>query len=418
MAHRHAHARARTPRRATVAATFLAAGAAITAIADSACGQLTGELSAHDPSSIMKDGTGYYYFATGPGIVSRSSTNKTAWTAGQSVFGAPPAWTQQAVPSFGGTFWAPDVAYFNGKYHVYYSVSSWGSIDSAIGLVTSPSLANPTWTDHGKVVQSDAAWEAGPNTDTTAFNAIDPSILTDTNGKVWMSFGSYSSGILVTELNPSTGKRLNTSTLDATLVANNTPGGGWGSSIEGSALTQRGSYYYLFVNYGGCCSGVNSTYDIRVGRSTSPTGPFVDRNGIDMRSGGGSIFLDDDGKMIGPGHFARMTEGADDYFSYHYYNGDVNGAPTFGLRKLYWTSDAWPSYAAVNPDWTGTASNGWSTSSNWSGGTVPNGTGHVANFGSNSAAATSSGLTALGGRWVSSTSRATRATRSETPATC
>lgn len=346
--------------------------------------QLSGETGAHDPSTLAKDGSTYYYFATGQGIATRYSTDKINWTAGPSVFSSAPSWTTQAVPSFTGLFWAPDIAYFNGKYHLYYSVSKWGTIDSAIGVATTPSLTSPTWTDQGKVVQSDAVWEAGPNTDTTGYNAIDPSILVNTDGKVWMSFGSYSSGILVTQLNPSTGKRLNTSTLDATLVANNATGGGWGSSIEGSALVKHGSYYYLFVNYGGCCSGVSSTYNIRVGRSTSVTGPFVDQNGVNMNNGGGTLFLADDGKMIGPGHFSYYTESGQDYFGYHYYNGDYNGAPTYGLRNLYWTSDNWPTYAAVNPDWTGAANANWSNAANWSVGGVPNAVGHIANFDSNS----------------------------------
>ena len=174
------------------------------------------------------------------------------------------------MPGFTGGFWAPDIAYFNGTYHLYYSVSTWGSIDSAIGVATSPSLSSPTWTDQGKVVQSDAVGFTQPETDTTAYNTIDPSILVDNDtGRVWMSFGSYSSGIVVTELDPATGKRLNTSTLAATKVANNASGGGWGSTLEGSALVKHGSYYYLMVNAGGCCSGVDSTYEMRVGRGTN-----------------------------------------------------------------------------------------------------------------------------------------------------
>jgi autotransporter-associated beta strand protein len=343
--------------------------------------QLTGELGAHDPSSLVMYGGKYYYFATGQGIVSRTSTDKINWTAGPAVFSTPPAWTTQAVPSFTGFFWAPDIAFFNGSYHLYYAVSSFGTIDSAIGVATTTSLANPVWTDQGKVVQSDAIGQTSPNTDTTGYNAIDPSVLVDSDGKVWMAFGSYSSGILVTQLDPLTGKRLNTSTLSATQVANNAVGGGWGSTIEGAALTKHGSYYYLFVNYGGCCSGIDSTYDIRVGRSLSPTGPFLDKDGVDMRNSGGTIFLDDDGKAIGPGHFSTYSEAGQDYFGYHYYNGDTNGAPTYGLRKLSWSTDLWPSAGAVNPDWKGTTNASWGQTGNWSNSVIPNGVGNIANFG-------------------------------------
>src|SRR6185436_4937391 len=206
--------------------------------------------------------------ATGQGVISRSSSDKVTWSAGPSIFATPPAWTTQHVPDFTGNFWAPDVAYFNNLYHVYYSASSWGTIDSGIGLVTSPSLSSPTWTDQGKVVASQAVGHTDSYTDTTAYNAIDPSVLVDSGtGRVWMSWGSYSSGIVGTELSATTGQRLNTASLSATLVANNAPGGGWGSSIEGSSLVKHGSFYNLFVNYGGCCGGVDSTYNIRVGRS-------------------------------------------------------------------------------------------------------------------------------------------------------
>src|SRR4051812_38082757 len=95
-------------------------------LASSARGQLSGEVGAHDPSTLIMDGSKYYYFATGQGIVSRTSSDMVSWTAGPSVFGTPPAWTTQAVPSFTGVFWAPDVAYFNGSYHLYYAVSEWG----------------------------------------------------------------------------------------------------------------------------------------------------------------------------------------------------------------------------------------------------------------------------------------------------
>ena len=62
----------------------------------------------------MKEGSAYYYFGTGQGIVSRTSTNHINWAAGPSVFNWPPAWTTQAVSGFTGNFWAPDVAYFSG----------------------------------------------------------------------------------------------------------------------------------------------------------------------------------------------------------------------------------------------------------------------------------------------------------------
>lgn len=312
---------------------------------------VTGNVWAHDPSTMIKDGARYYVFTTGSGIPNKYSTDLRNWIAGSLVFpSGPPAWATNAVPGYdpGNWSWAPDVAFFNGKYHLYYSVSQWGTIDSVIGLLTSPSLVSPVWTDQGKVVQSDAAGQTQPGTDTTAFNCIDPSILVDTNGTVWMSFGSYSSGILVTQLDPATGKRLVTNSLVATLVANNAAGGGWGSSIEGSFLYQRGGYYYLFVNYGGCCSGVDSTYNIRVGRSLSVLGPYLDRNGVNLVSGGGTMLLESTGRFIGPGHPGILNDNGTNWFTYHYYDGNDSGVAKLGLNRIYWSADGWPT---LTNDW-------------------------------------------------------------------
>ncbi len=337
-----------------------------------ASAQLTGETGAHDPSTLTRVNSKYVYFATGQGIASRSSNDLTNWSAGPSVFSTQPSWTTTAVPGFTGFFWAPDVAFMNNQYYLYYSVSTWGSKISAIGLATSPTLdpnaAGYAWTDRGAVIQSNNG---------TPYNAIDPSIFQDTDGRAYMAFGSYSNGTYITEVNPTTGLRLNTSVAPTRVAASSNVNNA--STVEGTALIKKGSNYYLFVNYGGCCAGVDSTYNIRVGRSTSPTGPFLDKNGVNLVNAGGTMFLDDDGNKIGPGHFSAFSEAGQDKFGYHYYDGNRNGAPTYGLHSLYWTADGWPSYAAVNPNWTGTSSAAWSSPGSWSD-TVPDAPGAIANF--------------------------------------
>lgn len=295
---------------------------------------LSGTLSAHDPSTLIKDGNTYRYFATGNGISSRRSTNLTSWNSGPSVFSTIPAWTTTAVPGFAGNFWAPEVSYFGGLYHLYYAVSTFGSQVSAIGMATNPTLNNSAsnylWTDQGAIIQSQVG---------SAYNAIDPSIFRDTDGSMWMTFGSFWNGIYETQLNPSTGKLLNSSVAPKQ-VANK-------SQIEASYIFKKDNYYYLFVNWGLCCQGSSSTYNIRVGRSTSVDGPFLDQNGVDLRSGGGSLFLGTEGNFIGPGQMGIYTENGQDYFSFHYYNGANNGSATYDLRKLYWSANNWPSAVFV-----------------------------------------------------------------------
>ncbi len=127
------------------------------------------------------------------------------------------------------------------------------------------------------------------------FNAIDPSILQASTGNLWMAFGSFNNGIFVTELDSTTGERSPSSPL--VNVANH-------SEIEGAALIEHGGYYYMMTNWGGCCSGIDSGYKIHMGRSTSPTGPFLDKSGVNLLAGGGTLFYEADGARIGPGHFA------------------------------------------------------------------------------------------------------------------
>ena len=299
---------------------------------------LRGFIDTHDPSTLVKCKDKYYMFYTGQGILSKSSNDKIFWSAGPPVFARAPAWTTNAVPGFEGIFWAPDILFFNGLYHLYYAVSTWGSQVSAIGLATNPTLdpADPTysWTDQGIVIQSGSG---------SQYNTIDPSLLWDSTGNLWMAFGSYWNGIYLVQLDSQTGLRLAPNSPTYRLAYN--------SSIEASYLWRRGNYYYLFVNWGSCCSGVNSTYNIRVGRSTSVTGPYLDRNGVDMVNNGGTLFLRGTGKFTGPGHMGILSEGGTQWFGIHYYDANA-WAPQYGAYgnsdyafvPLQWTPDDWPVY--------------------------------------------------------------------------
>lgn len=291
--------------------------------------QLTGDLEVHDPSTILKCRDRYWTFATGRGIVGSWSTNLLEWHRGPRVFDVPPAWTVDAIFGNRGFFWAPDIVKLPNGFHLYYSVSTWGSPISAIGLATNPTLdpGDPTykWTDRSVVIQSAKA---------DNFNAIDPSVLLDRSGRLWMAFGSFWSGIKLIELDPATGLRIKPDSPVHSLA--------WKSEIEAPFLCQRGDYFYLFVNWGLCCRGTNSTYNIRVGRSRVITGPYLDRAGQDLMQGGGTLFLESKGSMIGPGHAAIVTKDGREFLSFHYYDGKRSGAKSLGLLPLTWSDDGWP----------------------------------------------------------------------------
>jgi arabinan endo-1,5-alpha-L-arabinosidase len=302
---------------------------------------LQGLTGAHDPSTIVKDGDKYWVFATGRGVYSMYSTDLVNWTPGpRPVFAnnAYPSWINTKVPGFTGDFWAPECIFMNGKYYLYYSCSTFGSKVSTMGLATNvtldPSSPNYRWVDEGEVLSSDANSSA---------NAIDPAVFKDTNGDVWFTYGSFFGGIRVLQLNPTTGKPISGASTPQAAVADNA-----GSVVEAAYLTKRGSFYYLFINRGRCCQGVNSTYYIQVGRSASPTGPFLDQAGVNLNNGGGTVVLNVSGRYVGPGHTGIFEENGVSYFSHHYYDGDDNGNAKLGLAKLTWTAAGWPS---VSRDW-------------------------------------------------------------------
>ena len=297
---------------------------------------LSGQTFIHDPSSIVFENGVYHVFATGPGIREKTSEDLLHWANAGSVFDRPPDWTFDAVPGFRGYFWAPDVIRVNGKFFLYYSVSSWGKPTSAIGLAVNSTLdrsaTNYLWTDAGKVIAS---------TNGSLFNTIDPSAFLDNDGKLWLAFGSYWNGIFLAELNPQTGK----------LIATNAPlyQLAWNPSIEAACLTRHGKFYYLFVNWGQCCRGTNSTYEVRVGRAENITGPYLDRDGKNLATGGGSPFLQSSGRYIGPGHIGILQQEDTTWFSYHYYDADTHGRSRLALGKIDWAS-GWPAPVSDKPE--------------------------------------------------------------------
>jgi arabinan endo-1,5-alpha-L-arabinosidase len=162
---------------------------------------LMGVINSHDPATLTKDGDVYWQFTTGDGIWSSYSTNLSYWTASNKpvfAIGTWPTWINTYVPGFGGNFWAPDVIYMNSAYYLYYSCSTWGSSQSAIGVVRTASLNDPVWQDMGKVVSS--------NGSSAAINAIDPGLFKDDDGKVYMTYGSWFGGIGIMEIDTVTGK--------------------------------------------------------------------------------------------------------------------------------------------------------------------------------------------------------------------
>ena len=282
------------------------------------------DVRAHDPSSVIRVGDDYWFFCTGPGVRAYRSRDLLNWQQQPPTLAPLPVWARPFMKD--DRAWAPDVIKApDGRYLLYYSASSFGKNTSAIGLASNKALDPKGWSDEGIVVAS---------TSSDDFNAIDPAVMLDRDGRMWMSFGSFWSGIKLIELDPRSGKRTaRDSTMHSLAKA---------KEIEAPFIHRRGEWCYLFVNFGLCCRGVRSTYNIRVGRSKAITGPYLDNTGVDMREGGGTLVLESHGSVIGPGHASIFGDGGREWLTFHFYDATNNGRGTFGMRPLTWSDDGWP----------------------------------------------------------------------------
>jgi arabinan endo-1,5-alpha-L-arabinosidase len=287
---------------------------------------ISGATYAHDPSMVKTAAGRYYLFYTGGGIQISTSTDRVHWSAAGQVLPGGASWAK----AYGGwnNLWAPDVSYHNGSYWLYYAISSFGSNHSAIGLATSPTAAPGSWTDRGLVYSSQGGGD---------YNAIDPGLTVDGAGHWWLSFGSFWTGIKMIQIDPATGKQLSGNTARYSIAQRS-----GADALEASYIYPHAGYYYLFTSFDYCCRGANSTYRIMVARATSPTGPYVDENGVRTSSGGGTQILGTHGNIIGPGGQTVLHDSDGDVLVYHYYDGNRGGTAQLGLNHLSWNANGWP----------------------------------------------------------------------------
>jgi arabinan endo-1,5-alpha-L-arabinosidase len=279
---------------------------------------LSGNLGAHDPAAYVQGST-IYLAATG--LTAKTSSDLTTWSSAPSPLRIP-AWAASATGASG--LWAPDISFFGGTYHLYYAASTFGSNKSCIGQATRAALDTGSWTDQGMVICSNMGT-------TDNWNAIDPNVVIDDANTPWLVLGSFWSGIKAVKLDAS-GTRA-----DTMLYSLASHGGG----IEGAWVFKRCGYYYLFVSWGACCNGAFD-YNIRVGRSTSVTGPYVDKAGTQMMSGGGTLLVQGNASWVAPGHNAVITYNGKTYNLYHALRGSSSGPATLRVSELVWDTDGWP----------------------------------------------------------------------------
>lgn len=268
----------------------------------------------HDPSTIAECEGKYYTFGTGGGGL----ISPDGWT-----------WEGGAVRPGGGA--APDVMKIGNRYLVIYGATGGGLGGGHNGRILTmwnntldPNSPNFKYTEPIEVAASDGLEDN---------DAIDPGLLLDPNtGRLWVSYGTYFGNIRIIELDPNTGERIKGNKEQDIAI-----------DCEATDLIYRNGWYYLLGTHGTCCDGVNSTYNIVVGRSRSVTGPYMDNVGRDMLQGGGKMVIAAGDRVVGPGHFGRtIIDDGVEVMSCHY-EADFNqsGRSVLGLRPLLWKND-WP----------------------------------------------------------------------------
>ncbi|KAH6652386.1 putative arabinan endo-1,5-alpha-L-arabinosidase A [Truncatella angustata] len=297
-------------------------------------GACSGACWTHDPSVIRRSDGTYFRFSTGSKIgVYTASSLSGPWTSKGSAVSSGSSINLTGKDDL----WAPDVVLVNGVYHLYYSVSSFGSQNSAIGYATSTTMDVGSWTDHGATGVTSSA---GKN-----YNAIDSQVLLAADGNYYLSFGSFWGDIFQVKMNSGATKSGGSAAYQVSYTSSGT------SAREGAFMYYRSGYYYLFWSEGQCC-GLDSSkpasgkeYKIMVCRSTSPTGGFVDKTGKSCTANGGSTVLESHGTVYAPGGqgvFADPKLGAVLY--YHYVDtsvGYADGDKKFGWNQISW-STGWP----------------------------------------------------------------------------
>jgi arabinan endo-1,5-alpha-L-arabinosidase len=310
---------------------------------------LSGDLGIHDPC-IAKAGDTYYLFATGgrrgSGIVPiHTSPDLREWTRAGFVLERLPDWVSEEVPRARNA-WAPDISYFNGKYHLYYSLSSFGVNDSAIALATNkvldPKSPDYEWIEEGLIVRSRAGEDD--------FNAIDPNLVIEDEKNVWLAWGSFWGGIMMRRIDAKTGKLSTDDTTLHKLAArarrdeHKTPP--VEGAIEAPFIVRHGDYWYHFVSWDFCCRGARSNYKVVVGRSPKVTGPYLDKDGKPMSDGGGTLLIEAaTDQWRGAGHPAVYQENGADYLLFHAYSAE-NGRSRLHISTIVW-EDGWPRVAQM-----------------------------------------------------------------------
>ena len=274
----------------------------------------TGAPYIHDPSTLAECDGKYYTFGTGGGGL----ISDDGWS-----------WHSGAERPGGGA--APDVLKIADRYLIIYGATGGGLGGGHNGRILT--MWNKTLDPKSPDFRFTTAVEVCASDGMEDQDAIDPGMLLDpTTGRLWVSYGTYFGTIRLIELDPQTGyRKAGNKEKDIAIDS------------EATDLIYRDGWYYLLGTHGTCCDGVNSTYNIVVGRSRSVEGPYVDNVGRDMLHGGGRMVIAAGERVCGPGHFGRtvLDDGVEVMSCHFEADFDRSGRSVLGIRPLLW-KNGWP----------------------------------------------------------------------------
>ena len=280
----------------------------------SICQAQTGAPYIHDPSTIAECEGKYYTFGTGGGGL--ISEDGWSWHAGAERPG-------------GGA--APDVLKIGDRYLVIYGATGGGLGGGHNGRILT--MWNKTLDPKSPDFKYSNPIEVASSDGMEDCDAIDPCLLLDpSTNRLWTTYGTYFGTIRLIELDPKTGERIKGNQEKDIAI-----------DCEATDLIWRNGWYYLLGTHGTCCDGVNSTYNIVVGRSRNVEGPYIDNVGRDMFHGGGRMVIAAGDRKTGPGHFGRtiIDEGVEVMSCHFEADFDMSGRSVLGVRPLLWKND-WP----------------------------------------------------------------------------
>ena len=285
--------------------------------------------NAADPSVIRGDNGIFYLFSTEsttfPNIPIYKSIDLVNW------YFAGTAFNDSTRPtSFDGNLWAPDVNYIDGRYVMYYSMSQWGG-EWACGIGVA--VADHPWGPYEDVMKLFDSRQIGVQ------NSIDPFFIED-QGKKYLFWGSHH-GIFGIQL-ADNGLSLKKGA-EMFQIA--------GAGGEGTYIHKHDGQYFLFQSVGTCCNGLSSSYNIRVGRADNLRGPYFDRQNQSMMESTGTLLLQGNAFVVGPGHNSEIItddEGVDWMLFHGYQRSNPGEGRIIYLDRIYWDG-GWPYIKGYGP---------------------------------------------------------------------